>query len=446
MSPDRKKIQRIFNQIDRLAVKGKEQIFEYHKLIDDLISKGDYNYFDLTLFYSYNININDYLNLTDIKNKTWEEILFQTNSSISKKIKKVLDTKGVYQVGFNFFKESNNVNIGKILEIDQLSDESKYYLLNKQYARLIGLRITYLEVTKFDDYTTNSVIINTENYCTTENCLVNRYKIAVDYLLTPLWIESALESLNSKYAEITSLVPNLYRFWDYYSTDDDDNPILTGIVGGTYSASMYDGANYMNTNRTADWNDIKESGSDDDGPLAKGSIPYTHTQAESDDDPNQYFNPPMDGIVKDGTNYFGEGSKYFTNMYPGLFIMIASGISISEFNISGNVGSDGDGVGAGHIELLPEWTLFYKTNTDNSDDDPSINQLILVPGTSIGITQEGDISSEHDDHRITGIGDRQRIIYAVTARNPEEGVLTEEDAIAVANKILEIIGSTDGSW
>lgn len=446
MSPDRKKIQKIFNQIDRLAVKGKEQIFEYHKLIDDLISKGDYNYFELTLFYSYNININDYLNLTDIKNKTWEEILFQTNSSISKKIKKVLDTKGVYQVGFNFFKESNNVNIGKILEIDQLSDDSKYYLLNKQYARLIGLRITYLEVTKFDDYTTNSVIINTENYCTTENCLVNRYKIAVDYLLTPLWIESALESLNSKYAEITSLVPNLYRFWDYYSTDDDDNPILTGIVGGTYSASMYDGANYMNTNRTADWNDIKESGSDDDGPLAKGSIPYTHTQAESDDDPNQYFNPPMDGIVKDGTNYFGEGSKYFTNMYPGLFIMIASGISISEFNISGNVGSDGDGVGAGHIELLPEWTLFYKTNTDNSDDDPSINQLILVPGTSIGITQEGDISSEYDDHRITGIGDRQRIIYAVTARNPEEGVLTEEDAIAVANKILEIIGSTDGSW
>ena len=91
MSPDRKKIQKIFNQIDRLAVKGKEQIFEYHKLIDDLISKGDYNYFDLTLFYSYNININDYLNLTDIKNKTWEEILFQTNSSISKKIKKVLD-------------------------------------------------------------------------------------------------------------------------------------------------------------------------------------------------------------------------------------------------------------------------------------------------------------------------------------------------------------------
>lgn len=446
MSPDRKKIQKIFNQIDRLAVKGKEQIFEYHKLIDDLISKGDYNYFDLTLFYSYNININDYLNLTDIKNKTWEEILFQTNSSISKKIKKMLDAKGVYQVGFNFFKESNNVNIGKILEIDQLSDDSKYYLLNKQYARLIGLRITYLEVTKFDDYTTNSVIVNTENYCTTENCLVNRYKIAVDYLLTPSWIESALESLNSKYAEITSLVPNLYRFWDYYSTDDDDNPILTGIVGGTYSASMYDGANYMNTNRTANWNDIKEGGSDDDGPLAKGSIPYTHTQAESDDDPNQYFNPPMDGIVKDGTNYFGEGSKYFTNMYPGLFIMIASGISISEFNISGNVGSDGDGVGAGHIELLPEWTLFYKTNTDNSDDDPSINQLILVPGPFIGTTQQGDISSEYDDHRIAGIDNRQRIIYAVTARNPEEGVLTEEDAIAVANKILEIIGSTDGSW
>ena len=53
MSPDKKKIQKIFNQIDKLASKGKEQIYEYHKLIDDLITKGEYNYFELIISISF---------------------------------------------------------------------------------------------------------------------------------------------------------------------------------------------------------------------------------------------------------------------------------------------------------------------------------------------------------------------------------------------------------
>jgi hypothetical protein len=147
----------------------------------------------------------------------------------------------------------------------------------------------------------------------------------------------------------------------------------------------------------------------------------------------------MDGKIESGDSYFGSGSKYFTNMYPGLFIMMADSISVSEFNISGNIGSDGNGIGAGYVEsIIPDWTLFYKTNTDDGEGDPSINQLILVPGPSTGIIQEYDTSSEDDDHRISGIDDRSRIIYVVVARQPNEGVLNEEDAILVAQKILEI--------
>jgi hypothetical protein len=297
MSPDKKKIQKIFNQIDKLATKGREQIYEYHKLIDDLISKGDYNYFELTLFYSYQIDIKDYSSIADAKNKTWEEILFQTNTPVSKKIKKVLDTKGVYQMGFDIYSDSvNNINttvssplsstysttsssqvlsvsrngnniyistndnnvynidvyysqwennvpvpitikllqnlsatqsgtqykteipttqggtylirtqmrsqssityrelnykvqidrnykLGSILEIDQLSEDAKYYLQNKQYAKLIGTRVTYLEVIKLG--ATSSVIVNTENpQASEETNLVNRYKVAIDYLLS----------------------------------------------------------------------------------------------------------------------------------------------------------------------------------------------------------------------------------------------------------------------
>jgi hypothetical protein len=137
----------------------------------------------MTLFYKYNISIIDNNNIKDTRNKTWEEILFQTNTSTSKKIKKVLDTKGVYQMGFDIFRDNNNENIGQILELDKLSEDSKYYLQNKQYARLIGTRVTYLEVTKFG--ATSSVIVNNENpQLSEENNLVNRYKVAVDYLLS----------------------------------------------------------------------------------------------------------------------------------------------------------------------------------------------------------------------------------------------------------------------
>jgi len=297
MSPDKKKIQKIFNQIDKLASKGREYVHEYHKLIDDLIEKGEYNYFELTLFYSYSLDIKDYKSLVDVKNKTWTEILFQTNSPVSKKIKRVFDSKSVYQMGFDVFSDSlnsvqfdisgplsssylttsstqsitlsrqsenvfissndNNVTkyeisrckwelengvdkpvidtiynmqdirvlatqssykteipttagvylitaesrgdifsrynykvsvtrntlLGQIKEIDTLSDDSKYYIQNKQFARLIGTRVTYLEVTKAG--ATSSFIIDTELPNSSEDTnLVNRYKIAVDYLLS----------------------------------------------------------------------------------------------------------------------------------------------------------------------------------------------------------------------------------------------------------------------
>lgn len=297
MSPEKKKIEKIYSQIDKLATKGKDQIYEYHKLIDDLISKGDYNYLELTLFYEYKIDIKDYSSISDVKNITWEEILFQTNTSFSKKIKKVLDTKGVYQMGFDIYSDNiNNINItvsyplsstysntsstqsvsltrndnniyistndnnvynidvyysqwennvtipttikilqnisatqsgnqykteiptsqggtylirtqmrshnpityrelnyrvqidrsyklGSIIEIDQFSENYNYYFQNKQFSKLIGTRVTYLEVTKLG--ATSSVLVDIGSPQSKEEInLVERYKAAIDYLLS----------------------------------------------------------------------------------------------------------------------------------------------------------------------------------------------------------------------------------------------------------------------
>jgi hypothetical protein len=183
MSPDKKKIEKIYSQLDKLATKGKEYIYEYHKLIDDLIIKGDYNYFEQTLYYKYDIDITDFKSIIDVKNKTWESVLFQTNTSISKKIKKLLDKKGVYQMVFDIYQDNDDQILGQIVEVDQLSADAKYYLQNKQFAKVIGARVTYLEVTKAG--ATSSILIDNSTPNSSEDTnLVNRYKIAVDYLLS----------------------------------------------------------------------------------------------------------------------------------------------------------------------------------------------------------------------------------------------------------------------
>lgn len=254
------------------------------------------------------------------------------------------------------------------------------------------------------------------------------------------WIELALASMNERYAEVTSLVPNIYLFWDDYVMDGDE-PILTGIEDG--GDDMYDGANFMNTNLTANWDDIKEGQIDGDTELEMASILYTHTQATNEDDDQEYTNPPMDGEIRSGGPFFGEGSNYFTNMYPGLFLMIADNISVSEFNITGDVGSDEDTINGGDVaEVVPGWTLFYKTN-EGDGNDPSINHLILVPGTPAGITHEFEDESgnDYDDHRISGIEDRSRIVYAVVATQPGEAALTESEFIDIAQKLLEVVSA-----
>jgi hypothetical protein len=73
--------------------------------------------------------------------------------------------------------------LGQIIEIDKLSADAKYYLQNKQFAKIIGTRVTYLEVTKVG--ATSSILVNNSTPGASEDAnLLNRYKIAIDYLLS----------------------------------------------------------------------------------------------------------------------------------------------------------------------------------------------------------------------------------------------------------------------
>jgi len=288
----RRKLQKIYNKIDSIALKGRDNFIEYYKYIDELVQKGDYAALEQCLFYYYKIDITIFQSLDDVKKKTWDGVLFETKTSFLKKLKKIYDTKKVYQNSFDIFStdpsitqislngpyvidvntgfysatsssqgvefflssdsikvgisQSNiytlriykanwngitpsntellqrivistqsatystdipttygreyliqteerpnykffgynltitkNTFLGQIKEIDTYSADAKYLLQDKQYAALVGERVTYLEVIKG---TSSTTIDYTNPNLSEEQNLLNRYSLAIDIL------------------------------------------------------------------------------------------------------------------------------------------------------------------------------------------------------------------------------------------------------------------------
>ena len=115
----KKKLAKIFNQVDKIATKGKDNFIEYYKYIDELVAKGDYATFEQALYYFYQIDITNYQYLNDVKKKTWDEVLFQTKSDFLKKLSKIYKEKDVYQISYDVF--TNNPGAVSITYSNPLS-------------------------------------------------------------------------------------------------------------------------------------------------------------------------------------------------------------------------------------------------------------------------------------------------------------------------------------
>jgi hypothetical protein len=203
---------------------------------------------------------------------------------------------------------------------------------------------------------------------------------------------------------------------------------------------MYDGGSFFNTNLTNTYESIQDN----------QSIPFTHSffYGWSDEDETSYdiviadVNydlPSLDGTVEDGSSYFGSGSTYFTNMYPGLLVLGASNISIEEFSITGNTGQDGNGdANTGSIDISVNginYAVFYKTSYDNDSDEPAINQIIIVDGVVSGITQNfGDLEDDCDQI-LTNLNGRKEL-YVLTFGRMDQTATSEEDITLIAQTFL----------
>jgi hypothetical protein len=163
MDSTQKKLQKIFSKIDKLTLKGKENALEYSKYIDDVITQGDYAYFEQCLYYYYDINTSKYTSIVDVKNKTWNDILFQTKTPFLKKLSLLYKKKNVYQEYYNIYSMSPNVlqiNLSSPLDTDysilSASQSISFTIINNE----IKVNIINSNTNKVNIYKSTWVIIN----------------------------------------------------------------------------------------------------------------------------------------------------------------------------------------------------------------------------------------------------------------------------------------------
>jgi subtilisin-like proprotein convertase family protein/subtilisin family serine protease len=202
--------------------------------------------------------------------------------------------------------------------------------------------------------------------------------------------ELTLDELIAGNQSIVDLIPDRFEF-----TEGD---LGSYIVDG--GEDMYDYANFLNTNLAT-------------------LIPYTN------------------GVALPADDLFGPGSKYFTAKFPGLFTLVATGMSIDSFSITGDNGTDGQGSVDG-VKLATTvddrpFTLFVKRV--HSADDPSINHIIIVPGDGTGIDHAFPQDTNNDFHSVDGLGSTKELFYLLVSRN-NGAYLESDDVLDIAEEFL----------
>ena len=210
-------------------------------------------------------------------------------------------------------------------------------------------------------------------------------------------LDSAIENLNESASQIAALVPNRFDFSEG----------ATGfqiIDGGN---DMFDGGNILNTNLAS-------------------QIEYT------------------DGVATTSDDLFGTGSEYFTAKHDGLFVLTAENISIDSFSLSGDNGADGRGTADGTVlstNVAGGHTIYVKRVSGTSD--PSINDIIIVPGDGTGISHTFATNTNDGANEITGLANIDKLYFLLVA-SENGGVVSDAEILAIAEEFLVSVPAEGG--
>ena len=207
---------------------------------------------------------------------------------------------------------------------------------------------------------------------------------------------NVLDSFNANFANVTANIPTPYEF----VMDATGGVNANNINDGT--ADLYDTGNFINTNISGSSN-----------------IQYSD---------NTIISSPS----------FGAGGQYFTRKVPNMWITAADLDAVSTFNISGNLGADGNGTADGFTSTITvggeNYTLLVKRVFNSGD--PSVNHLIIIPENA-GANQTFSLNTDNDQHDISGLGTTNRIYYLLFFSG-----VNNVTSIFVDNTTMETIASS----
>jgi hypothetical protein len=195
-------------------------------------------------------------------------------------------------------------------------------------------------------------------------------------------------------------------------------------------------------------------------------VGYTHTGFSGGEDEENfpYHNPPMNGAVTPaGESWLiGSSAKYFTNMYPGLFVAAFNNASITFFKVKGNMGSDGNEIVTTNDTLVDEYDIYYvsegqelvangrkylvytRFSQDGSNYDPTLNHIFIVPNNADQKHQFTKSNNQnYDDILNTPNGVSELYYLLITqAYFGGEGVMGGpsglDNSLKIAKKFLEV--------
>jgi len=101
----KKDIDKVYQKIDKIAKVGRDNFQEYYNYVDDVINRSQYGVFTQVLYIKYNFDYTKYLSVTQIKQKSWSQILTRTNSVFQDGKYSLLKNNGLYQIGNVLYRE-----------------------------------------------------------------------------------------------------------------------------------------------------------------------------------------------------------------------------------------------------------------------------------------------------------------------------------------------------
>ncbi|MFN8288054.1 MAG: LamG-like jellyroll fold domain-containing protein [Chitinophagales bacterium] len=205
-------------------------------------------------------------------------------------------------------------------------------------------------------------------------------------------LATVLSNFNANNATITAQIPSPYNF----VLDGGTNYINDG------GNDMYDGGNYLNTNL------------------------------------GTTFNYSDNTIIS--SSAFGTGGQYFTRKVNNMFILAADVNNISSFYTTGNLGADGSGTyETGSFQVTVNGQIFscYLRKVYGAGD-PSVNQIVIVPGSGAGITNTGATTTDDNAQTVSGLSGVTRLYYLLFASS-SGGYVTNAQAQNIVNSFLSFV-------